>query len=122
MIQDAFDEWEGRVREAFEDWAATTARRPGRQPWQLRVVEHQGAVVGVSFTIVDSQGAGFVDQLAVERTHRRRGLAQALLADAFALARQHGACAASSRPTHGPARSTSTSRWGWRSPRPGRTW
>ena len=91
VIQDAFDEWEGRVRETFEDWAATTVRRPGRQPWQLRVVEHDGAVVGASFTILDSQGAGYVDQLAVARAHRGQGLAQALLADAFGQARDHGA-------------------------------
>jgi GNAT superfamily N-acetyltransferase len=91
VIQDAFDEWEGRVRASFEDWAATTVRRPGTQPWQLRVVEHDGVVVGASFTIVDGQGVGFVDQLAVERSHRGRGLAQALLADAFGQAREHGA-------------------------------
>ncbi len=91
VIQDAFDEWEGRTRESFEDWAATTVRRPGAQPWQLRVVEHGGLVVGASFTILDSQGVGFVDQLAVERTHRGKGLAQALLADAFAGARERGA-------------------------------
>ena len=91
VIQDAFDEWEGRVRATFEDWAATTVRRPGAQPWQLRVVEHDGAVVGASFTILDSQGAGYVHQLAVERTHRGQGLAQALLADAFGRARERGA-------------------------------
>ena len=91
VIQDAFDEWEGRVRATFEDWAATTVRRPGAQPWQLRVVEHDGAVVGASFTIVDSQGVGYVHQLAVERTHRGRGLAQALLADAFGRAHERGA-------------------------------
>ncbi len=91
VLQDAFDEWEGRVRESFEDWAATTVRRPGAQPWQLRVVEHEGAVVGASFTIVDSQGAGYVHQLAVQRAHRGRGLAQSLLADAFGQARERGA-------------------------------
>ncbi len=91
VIQDAFDEWEGRVRETFEDWAATTVRRPGAQPWQLRVVEHDGGVVAASFTILDSQGAGYVHQLAVERAHRGQGLAQALLADAFAGARERGA-------------------------------
>ena len=91
VIQAAFGEWAGREREAFEDWAATTVRRPGAQPWQLRVVEASGAVVGAAFTIVDSQGSGFVHQLAVDRTHRGRGLAQALLADAFAGAREHGA-------------------------------
>ncbi|MFL6151331.1 MAG: GNAT family N-acetyltransferase [Ornithinibacter sp.] len=91
VIQDAFDEWEGRVRGSFEDWAAITVRRPGAQPWQLRVVEHDAVVVGAAFTILDSQGVGFVDQLAVERSHRGRGLAQALLADAFAGARERGA-------------------------------
>lgn len=91
VIQDAFDEWEGRVRESFEDWAATTVRRPGARPWQLRVVEHDAAVVAASFTILDSQGSGYVHQLAVERTHRGRGLAQALLADAFGRARERGA-------------------------------
>ena len=91
VIQDAFDEWEGRERETFEDWAATTVRRPGTQPWQLRVVEHDGAVVGASFTMLDSQGTGFVHQLAVDRPHRGRGLAQAMLADAFGRAREQGA-------------------------------
>ncbi len=91
VVQDAFDEWEGRVRSSFEDWAATTVGRPGAQPWQLRVVEHDGVVVGASFTILDSQGVGFVDQLAVQRSHRGQGLAQALLADAFAGARERGA-------------------------------
>ncbi|HYJ27340.1 MAG TPA: GNAT family N-acetyltransferase, partial [Nocardioides sp.] len=75
----------------YEDWAATTVRRPGTGPWQLRVVEHEGSVVAAAFTILDSQGAGYVHQLAVERTHRGRGLAQALLADAFARARERGA-------------------------------
>ena len=91
VIQSAFGEWAGRQPESFEDWAATTVRRPGAQPWQLRVVERSGAVVAAAFTIVDSQGSGFVHQLAVDRAHRGRGLAQALLADAFTGARQHGA-------------------------------
>jgi GNAT superfamily N-acetyltransferase len=91
VIQDAFDEWEGRVRDSFEDWAATTVRRPGAQPWQLRVVEHDGSVVGASHTVLDGQGVGYVGQLAVAREHRGRGLAQAMLADAFAQARERGA-------------------------------
>ena len=90
VLQDAFDEWEGRVRTPFQDWAATSVRRPGFQPWQLRVVDHDGVVVAASFTILDSQGVGFVDQLAVERGHRGKGLAQALLADAFGHARERG--------------------------------
>ncbi|WP_392545233.1 GNAT family N-acetyltransferase [Oryzobacter telluris] len=91
VVQDAFGEWEGRTPETFEDWAATTARRPGTQPWQLRAVEHEGSVVGVAFTILDTTGCGYVHQLAVDRAHRGQGLAQALLADGFGNARAHGA-------------------------------
>jgi mycothiol synthase len=92
VVQEAFTEWEGRERESFEDWAATTCHRPGFQPWQLRLVEGPGGdVVAVCFTILDDQGCGFVDQVAVARAHRGQGLAQALLADGFGAARDHGA-------------------------------
>ncbi len=92
VIEAAFGEWPGREPETFEDWAATTVRRPGREGWQLRVVETEdGTVVGACFTISDGQGCGFVHQLAVDRAHRGRGLAQAMLADGFASARAHGA-------------------------------
>lgn len=91
VIQDAFAEWEGRVWESYEDWAATTVGRPGAQSWQLRLVEHEGNAVGAAFTILDRQGTGYVHQLAVARGHRGRGLAQVLLADAFGRARERGA-------------------------------
>ncbi len=92
VIDTAFAEWPGRAPEPYEDWAATTVRRPGREPWQLRVVETaSGQVVAACFTILDSQGCGFVHQLAVDRAHRGRGLARAMLADGFTAARKHGA-------------------------------
>jgi ribosomal protein S18 acetylase RimI-like enzyme len=91
VIQQAFDEWEGRERESYADWAATTVRRPGTQPWQLRIVEHEGEVVGASFTILDMQATGYLHQLAVDARHRGKGLAQAMLADAFERAREEGA-------------------------------
>ena len=122
VIQDAFDEWEGRVRDSFEDWAATTVRRPGTQPWQLRVVEHDGVVVAASFTILDSQGVGYVHQLAVERSHRGQGWPRRCSPTRSAGPASTVRHAASCRPTHAPERSTSTSRSAWRSPRCGRTW
>ena len=92
VVQDAFGEWEGREPESFQDWVATSVRRPGTQPWQLRLVESErGEVVAVAFTILDTTGCGYVDQLAVERRHRGQGLAQALLADGFDAARSRGA-------------------------------
>jgi len=59
----------------------------------LRVaLDPGGAVVGVALVLLADDGAeGFVDQLAVRADHRGKGLAQALLVDAFAAAREHGA-------------------------------
>ncbi|MGL5865613.1 MAG: GNAT family N-acetyltransferase [Dermatophilaceae bacterium] len=91
VVDTAFREWSDRGVDTFDDWAATTVRRPGSQPWQLRLVETEGTAVGAAFVTLDSRGAGYVQYLAVDRAHRGRGVAQALLADAFARARDHGA-------------------------------
>ena len=91
VIEDAFLEWSERARRSYEDFEAATVRRPGSEPWQLRaVVDPDGEVVGACSTIMAGE-VGYVDQLAVRRDHRGRGLARALLADAFAGARAHGA-------------------------------
>jgi GNAT superfamily N-acetyltransferase len=92
VLEDAFLEWSKRDREPFEDFEAATAGRPGFEPWNLRVaVDPAGEVVGVSLVLVSDNGTtGYVDRLAVRRDQRNRGLAQALLVDSFARAREHG--------------------------------
>jgi len=92
VLEDAFLEWSERAREPFEDFAAATSGRPGFEPWNLRVaVDPGGDVVGVALVLVSDNGTtGYVDRLAVRRDQRNRGLAQALLVDAFARAREHG--------------------------------
>jgi ribosomal protein S18 acetylase RimI-like enzyme len=47
-------------------------------------------VVGACFTVL-AEDVAYVAQLAVRQDRRRRGLARALLVDAFAAAREHGA-------------------------------
>jgi mycothiol synthase len=92
VVEDAFGEWDGREHVAYEGWASHVVERPGFEPWMLRLVVHDAdGVVGVCFTRVDEEGTGFVGQLAVQPGHRGRGLAQVLLADGFAGARDHGA-------------------------------
>lgn len=96
VVETAFGEWSDRTGETYDEWAASTVRRPGFEPWNLRVVVVEDAaagdeVVGACFTVVDERACGFVDQVAVARAHRGRGLAQALLADGFRNAREHGA-------------------------------
>jgi GNAT superfamily N-acetyltransferase len=91
VIEDAFLEWSERDRRSFEDFGATTLRRPGFQPWNLRiVVDAAGEAVGACFVVTNEEFA-YVDQLAVRKDRRGLGLARALLADAFAIAREHGA-------------------------------
>jgi ribosomal protein S18 acetylase RimI-like enzyme len=91
VVEDAFLEWSQRDRESFEDWAAGTVLRPGFEPWHLRLMtDPSGAVVGVALLMVN-EDVGYIDKLAVRRDHRGRGLARALLVDAFAAARAHGA-------------------------------
>ncbi len=88
--EDAFLEWSERERSSFEEWAATVVNRPGYEPWQLRLmVDPAGEVVGMAFVIV-SNGCAYVDKLAVHRDQRGRGLARALLVDAFEVGRAHG--------------------------------
>jgi GNAT superfamily N-acetyltransferase len=91
VIEDAFLEWSQRDRQSFEDFCATTLRRPGFEPWNLRIaVDPGGIAVGACFLVV-SGDTGYVDKVAVRRDRRGSGLARALLADAFANARDHGA-------------------------------
>ena len=88
--EDAFLEWSDRERATFEEWAANVSRRPGYQPWQLRLmVDRDDQVVGMAFVVVSS-GCAYVDKLAVRRDERGKGLARALLVDAFEVARAHG--------------------------------
>lgn len=94
VIEDAFLEWSVRDRESYSDFVASVVERPGFEPWALRVVtDPTGAVVGTVLVQLagEEQEEGFVARLAVRRDQRGQGLAQALLVDAFAQARAHGA-------------------------------
>ena len=89
--EDAFLEWSDRKREEFEDWEAEIPGRPGFEPWQIRVVtDPAGEVVAVA-VVQMSPSCAFIARLATHRDQRGRGLAQALLVDAFARAVEHGA-------------------------------
>ena len=90
VLEDAFLEWSVRPRESFEDFTAAVLRRPGFEPWQLRVVvDPAGAVGGVAVLQLAGE-VTYIARLAVRRDLRGRGLAQALLVDAFAVGRDHG--------------------------------
>lgn len=95
VIEDAFLEWSNRRRQSFEDFEASIVHRPGFEPWNLRVVtDPAGAIAAVAVVLVNADGEvpeAYVSRLATRADQRHRGLAQALLVDAFAVAREHGA-------------------------------
>jgi ribosomal protein S18 acetylase RimI-like enzyme len=97
VVEDAFLEWSVREREPYDDFLAEVTQRPGYEPWQVRVVVNPaGEIVGVAHVVIAETEDGrpreaFIPRLAVRRDQRRRGLAQALMVDAFAEARSHGA-------------------------------
>ena len=90
VAEDAFLEWSVRDRQPFDDWSSSVVDRPGFEPWMLRVaVDPHQQVVGISHVVI-AEGCAYVAKLAVRADQRRRGLARALLADSFAVAREHG--------------------------------
>jgi mycothiol synthase len=94
IVEDAFLEWSVRERGSYEDFLASTVRRPGFEPWHFRVVtDASGEIVGVALVqmYVAAMSEAFISRLAVRRDQRHRGLAQALLVDSFARGREHGA-------------------------------
>jgi mycothiol synthase len=99
VVEDAFLEWSDRDRQSYDDFEAAVVGRPGFEPWNLRVVvDAGGEVVGVALVLMFEDAAAesptkeaFIDRLAVRRDQRHRGLAQALLVDAFAQGRARGA-------------------------------
>jgi ribosomal protein S18 acetylase RimI-like enzyme len=94
VIEDAFLEWSVRARHPYVDFEASVIGRPGFEPWNLRVVvDAAGDIVGAALVLMygDPATEAFIGQLAVRRDQRNRGLAQALLVDAFAEGRARGA-------------------------------
>lgn len=95
LLEDAFLEWSEREREPLEDFVARTVQRPGFEPWNLRVVTApDGAIVGVTLVFLFGE-EGYVDRIATRSDQRGKGIAQAMLVDAFATAREHGATGSS---------------------------
>lgn len=91
LVEDAFLEWSDRERMSIEDFGARVWDRPGSAPWNLRLLlAPDGDLVGAVHVFLAGD-AGYVARLAVRPDHRGRGLAPALLVDAFAQARAHGA-------------------------------
>jgi GNAT superfamily N-acetyltransferase len=83
LIEDAFDEWQSR-RKPYEEWARHTVERPTFAPAMSGLAFTDGQLVGavISLDLPEADG-GYIEQLAVHRDHRNRGIARLLLLHAF---------------------------------------
>jgi len=90
VIDAAFSEWPGRNPSPFESWANVLrhpAFTPELSPLAFEGDELVGVVIGYDYP---EAGEGWIQQLATEANHRRRGIATALLGTAFASFRERG--------------------------------
>jgi mycothiol synthase len=90
LVEDAFLEWSDRERMTLADFGARVWDRPGFEPWNLRLLAHGEDLVGATHVHLAGDAA-YVARIAVRPDHRGRGLAPAMLVDAFSRAREHGA-------------------------------
>ncbi len=91
LIEQAFGEWPDRDGASFEEWAAFVVRHGAFSPSASRLAEDGTDLVGAAL-VLDYPGIneGWIFQVATRATHRRRGIARALLASVFDALRQGG--------------------------------
>ncbi|MEV7242937.1 GNAT family N-acetyltransferase [Streptomyces sp. NPDC093248] len=83
LVQDAFDEWQER-RQGYEEWAAHTVRRPTFAPQRSALAFAGDHLVGAALALDDpGTDEGYLEQVAVRRDHRGRGIARLLLRHSF---------------------------------------
>lgn len=83
VIEDAFSEWESRPASPYEDWRSWALERRGFEPWTMPLVVRDDEIVGAAYLIHYPDDIGWVQQIAVRKDHRGRGLGRALLHHAF---------------------------------------
>jgi ribosomal protein S18 acetylase RimI-like enzyme len=89
VINKAFGEWEEGPERSLASWRAHTLDRPSVDPSAFRVATYQGEIIGTCI-VFDSRDEAWVSYLAVAKPHRGKGVAQQMLADAYAAARARG--------------------------------
>lgn len=83
LIEDAFAEWQLR-RRSYQEWAASTVERPTFAPDLCMLAFAGDELIGavLSLDLPDTED-GHIEQVAVRRDHRHKGVARLLLRHAF---------------------------------------
>lgn len=83
LIETAFD-WPGREPWSFEAWQAWMTSGGRLAAWASPLIVVDGRIVGAALAFdYGADVEGWIQQLAVERAHRGRGLGRALLFESF---------------------------------------
>ncbi|MFE3634333.1 GNAT family N-acetyltransferase [Streptomyces sp. NPDC059168] len=83
LVQDAFDEWQER-RQAYAEWAAHTVERPAFTPLRSALAFEGDRPVGAALALhLPGTDEGHLEQVAVRRDRRGRGIARLLLRHTF---------------------------------------
>jgi ribosomal protein S18 acetylase RimI-like enzyme len=84
VVEEAFGEWPEARPRPYEEWAATSIQRETFAPALSTVALDGDRVVGVALALDgDDPDDGWIQQLAVHRDYRHRGIARALLLHSF---------------------------------------
>jgi mycothiol synthase len=84
VIEDAFNEWPDRASTDFASWSAHVLEHPSFAPSMSRLAFDGEELVGVALTDeYQGQSEGWVQQVATRASHRRRGIARAVLQSVF---------------------------------------
>lgn len=89
IIDTAFSEWDGRQPQPFAEWQSMVTKRPDFDPSLLLVAVVDDELVGAAYGI-NYPDEGWIDKIAVDRDHRGRGIASAMLATLFTEFRSQG--------------------------------
>ena len=84
-IEEGFKDHWAHTPRSFEHWRHAMVEREAFDPslWFFAVDETSGEIVGATLSRVREEGNGWIDQVAVLRPWRKRGLGEALLRHAF---------------------------------------
>jgi mycothiol synthase len=82
MFEEAFSEFADRVAQPIDTWRARTTRREGFRNDDMIVATDGDRILGGAF-LIEYDASIWVDKFAVQRDHRRRGIARTMLFEAF---------------------------------------
>jgi ribosomal protein S18 acetylase RimI-like enzyme len=88
-MNEAFEGHRRYTPRRLDEWLDLRLRHPAFDPDLWRVAEADGEIVGAAL-VYDVGETGYVSNVGIRKSWRGRGVAQALLADAFAALRERG--------------------------------